>query len=101
VEATRIFEHTGRLWDPDELLATFSAPASASQGAQGPTASGDEATLPADLLDIIRQGCPPPNRSTLFHSVVAQLERRHWTIDAIAALLEKYPKRIARISSAA
>jgi hypothetical protein len=96
VEATRIFEHTGRLWDPDELLATFSAPASASQGAQGPTASGDEATLPADLLDIIRHGCPPPNRSTLFHSVIAQLERRHWTIDAIAALLEKYPKGIAQ-----
>jgi hypothetical protein len=96
VEATRIFEHTGRLWDPDELLATFSAPASASQGAQGPTASGDEATLPADLLDIIRHGCPPPNRSTLFHSVVAQLERRHWTIDAIAALLEKYPNGIAQ-----
>jgi hypothetical protein len=96
VEATRIFEHTGRLWDPDELLAAFSAPASASQGAQGPTASGDEATLPADLLDIIRHGCPPPNRSTLFHSVVAQLERRHWTIDAIAALLEKYPNGIAQ-----
>ena len=96
VEATRIFEHTGRLWDPDELLATFSAPASASQGAQGPTASGDEATLPADLLDIIRHGCPPPNRSTLFHSVVAQLERRHWTIDAIVALLEKYPNGIAQ-----
>src|SRR5262245_4795758 len=96
VEATRIFEHTGRLWDPDELLAAFSAPASASQGAQGPTASGDEATLPADLLEIIRHGCPPPNRSTLFHSVVAQLERRHWTIDAIAALLEKYPNGIAQ-----
>ena len=96
VEATRIFEHTGRLWDPDELLATFSAPASASQGAQGPTVSGDEATLPADLLDIIRYGCPPPNRSTLFHSVVAQLERRHWTIDAIAALLEKYPNGVAQ-----
>jgi hypothetical protein len=32
----------------------------------------------------------------LFHSVVAQLERRHWTIDAIAALLEKYPNGIAQ-----
>ena len=39
---------------------------------------------------------PRPNRSTVFHSVVAQLERRHWTIDAIVALLEKYPNGIAQ-----
>ena len=70
---------------------------------QGPTASGDEATLPADLLDIIRHGCPPPNRSTLFHSVVAQLERRHWTIDTISTceksangVAQKYIKRLRK-----
>ena len=31
VEGTRIFEHSARLWDPDELLATFSTPAAASR----------------------------------------------------------------------
>ena len=40
---------------------------------------GDEATLPDDLLELIRNGCPPPERSTLFHSVVAQLVRRRWS----------------------
>jgi hypothetical protein len=96
VESTRIFEYTARLWDPDELLATFSAPASSSQSAPDPSIEGDEATLPNDLLEIICQGCPPPDRSTLFHSVVAQLKRRHWTVEAIVALLEKYPNGIAQ-----
>ena len=63
VEATRIFEYTARLWDPDELLATFSTPASSSQSAPDPNTKGDiesdEATLPDDLLEIIRHGCPP------------------------------------------
>jgi hypothetical protein len=94
VEPTRIFEHTGRLWDPDELLAAFSMP---SAGQQTPTADADEATLPDDLLQIIRQGGDKnTDRSALFHRVVGQLKRRHWTIDAITALLEKYPDGIAR-----
>src|SRR5260370_27327517 len=36
------------------------------------------------------------DRSALFHSVVAQLKRRRWSIEAIAALLEKYPDGIAK-----
>jgi hypothetical protein len=95
VEATRIFERTGRLWHPDELLAAFPMP-SASQNA-GSGASGDEATLPDDLLEIIRNGGDnSADRSALFHSVVAQLKRRHWSIEAITALLEKYPDGIAK-----
>jgi putative DNA primase/helicase len=96
VESTRIFEHTGRLWDPDELLAAFATPTSPSaQGSLGGDA--DEATLPADLLEIIRGGSSPgADRSALFHGVIAQLKRRRWSVDAIVALLEKYPDGIAR-----
>jgi putative DNA primase/helicase len=96
VEPTKIFEHTGRLWDPDELLAAFSTPSPGPQPA-GPEA--DEATLPDDLLQTIRDGDggdPKVDRSGLFHSVIGQLKRRHWTAEAIAALLEKYPNGIAK-----
>lgn len=95
VEATRIFEHSGHLWNPDELLAQFSTPLFAQQ-ATAP--SFDEVTLPDDLLETIRQGGAgkATDRSALFHSVVAQLKRRNWTVDAIIALLEKYPEGIAK-----
>ena len=46
----------------------------------------------SDLLQLIRHGvADTEDRSAVFHSVVAQLKRRRWTVDAIAALLEKYP----------
>jgi hypothetical protein len=100
VEPTRIFEYTGRLWDPDELLEVFtpatSAAASAAPPSPGPT---DEATLPDDLLKDIRDGGVgtgnDKTRSALFQSVISQLKRRNWSIDAIVELLEKYPNGIA------
>jgi RepB DNA-primase N-terminal domain len=99
-ENTRIFEYTARLWDPDELVAAFSVPAASSQNASSPNATGsiegDEATLPDDLLETIRNGCPPPDRSRLFHSVVGQLKRRNWAVEAIVTLFEKYPTGIAQ-----
>src|SRR5262249_26083860 len=59
----------------------------------------DEASLPADLLDDIRNGGngrgSDASRSALFHKVIADLKRRHWTIEAITRLLEKYPNGIA------
>src|SRR5262249_1185568 len=97
VEPTRIFEYTGRLWDPDELLAAFSMSTASSQSAPNSNATGDEATLPHDRLELIRRGPAEANadRSALFHGVVGQLKRRHWTAEAITALLGKYPKGIA------
>src|SRR6516225_2278223 len=102
VEATRIAEQTGRHWDPDELLKAFSTCSPAVSAAGAPAASSApidaESTLPAELLKSIREGgvsaTSNAGRSGLFQSVIDQLKRRHWTIDDIVALLEKYPNGI-------
>ena len=98
IEPTRIFEHTGRLWNPDELLTVFSTPPSSNAASSAAsTANGEEATLPDDLLEIIRHGGDKGNdRSARFHSLVAALKRRRWSVEAIVALFEKYPNGIAR-----
>jgi hypothetical protein len=47
-------------------------------------------------LEIIRNGAAPGvDRSELFHKVIAALERRNWTTDAIVELFERYPDGIA------
>src|SRR5215468_9281201 len=98
VEPTRIVEQTGRLWDPDELLAAFSRVAEAVAAAAAPV--DYEATLPAELLKDIREGGVGKgndrSRSALFQSVVDQLKRRHWSIENIVALFEKYPNGVAK-----
>jgi hypothetical protein len=98
IEATRIVEQTGRLWDPDELLAAFSRVASAAAVAAPPI--DYEATLPEELLKDIREGGVgkgnDKSRSALFQSVIDQLKRRHWTVEDIFALLEKYPNGVAK-----
>jgi RepB DNA-primase N-terminal domain len=93
VEPTRIFEYTGRLWDPDELLAAFSEPApSGQQSAPGPDA--DEATLPDDLIELIRNGGPQGcDRSAVFHSVIGQLKRRNWTVRGRRCAVREVPGR--------
>jgi len=100
VEATRIAEQTGRLWDPDDLLQAFSTSSAASSAAApAPNAPIDaEATLPEELAKSIREGgvgtTNDKSRSALFQSVIDQLKRRHWTIDDIVALFEKYPNGV-------
>jgi putative DNA primase/helicase len=100
VEPTRIFEQTGRLWDPDELLEAFQPAAGASATTAASPAGGptDEATLPDDLLKDIRDGGVgkknDKSRSALFQSVISQLKRRNWSIEAIIELLERYPNGI-------
>src|SRR6516225_8414786 len=96
IEATRIVEQTGRLWDPDELLAAFSRVASAAAAAAAPI--DPETTLPEELLKDIREGGVgkgnDKSRSALFQSVVDQLKRRHWSVEDIVALFEKYPNGV-------
>ena len=98
IEATRIAEQTGRLWDPDELLQAFSTAPSAAT--VSPTPVDDKTTLPEELLKDIREGgvgkTNDKSRSALFQSVVDQLKRRHWSIESIIALFEKYPNGVAK-----
>ena len=102
VEVTRIFEQTGRLWDPDELLEAFRSIAISSATTTTSSPAGgaaDEATLPDDLLKDIHDGGVgkknDKSRSALFQSVVDQLRRRHWSVEAIIELFEKYPDGVA------
>jgi hypothetical protein len=102
IEPTRISEWTGRLWDPDELLKAFERVATAAAAAPAGSPTGDaadEATLPDDLLQAIRGGGigkgNDKTRSALFQSVVDQLKRRHWDVEAIIKLFEKYPNGVA------
>jgi hypothetical protein len=84
-----------RYYKAEELITALSAPAPGPQ-AGGPPPGADEATLPDDLLEIIRHGAAPgADRSEVFHKVIADLERRRWTTDAIVKLLERYPNGIA------
>jgi RepB DNA-primase from phage plasmid len=108
VEPTKIYQHNGRLWDPDELVHAFSEPVipelpgMPSPGAQPApqileeqTTEEQEVTLPTDLLERICNGSAPGTRSDAFHAVVRELWLRNWTLEAIVALLEKYPNGIA------
>jgi RepB DNA-primase N-terminal domain len=99
VEPTRIVEQTGKLWDPNELLTAFSRVASATATTAATAIPIDhEATLPEELLKDIREGGVgkgnDKSRSALFQSVIDQLKRRHWSIESIVALLEKYPNGV-------
>jgi hypothetical protein len=100
VEATKIVEHSGKLWSLEKLLEAF--PPIKPHGNRDCRDSADyaspfdEAMLPADLLDLIRNGVEKGFRSEKFHWVVAQLKKRHWSAEAITALFEKYPDGIAQ-----
>ena len=96
-ESTSIYQYTGRLWDPDELLATFSAQPGTAQVNPAQTAGidADESALPDDLLETIRADVAKGQRSSVFHGIIAQLKKRNWSVDAIVALLERYPNGIA------
>ena len=96
IEPTKILEQSET--SLEEALAAF---ADTNDGNAADTdtdtgADGDEAELPADLLHLIREGVDAgQDRSAAFHSVVARLKKRRWSVEAIAALLEKYPNGIA------
>jgi putative DNA primase/helicase len=105
VEPTRPVERTARLWDLGELLTAYGrtpAPA-APTPAPAPNPTPDEASLPEGLMKAIREGGASKglgakgdkSGSGLFHHIVGELKKRKWTVEAIAALLEKYPNGAA------
>jgi hypothetical protein len=102
VEPTRVVEWTGRLWEAGELEAQLASPvhsAARSAAPSGPSANADESSLPEDLMKEIRDGGAgqgdDASRSALFHAVVGKLTRRKWGVEAILALLKKYPAGVA------
>lgn len=54
-----------------------------------------EASLPSDLLKLIRNGVPAGQRSDRFFYVVKRLQDFGWSMDEISTLLERYPRGIA------
>jgi RepB DNA-primase from phage plasmid len=103
VEPTRIAEWSGRLWDPDELEAQLrAAPVHGTTAGPPPNGTGvvaDESSLPENLMKDIRDGGngqgDDATRSALFHAVIGKLARRKWDVDAIIALMQKYPQGAA------
>jgi hypothetical protein len=116
VEPTRIIEQSGRLWSPSELLEAHLpyvptikiAPSiSLAMMPNGASPASDiaalESSLPDELLESIRNGgvskglgvAQDASRSGLFHYVIGELKKRHWTIEQIHQLLERYPGGIA------
>jgi putative DNA primase/helicase len=65
--------------------------------------TADETSLPEELMKAIREGGASKglgakgdkSGSGLFHYVVGELKKRRWTVEAIVALLERYPNGAA------
>jgi putative DNA primase/helicase len=106
VTGTKILEHhPERLWTLTGLREIFEALSQPKAKAKAkpnagaakakPDASGDESTLPADLLDTIKNGTQNADRSAVFFGVVAELKRLGWSSDDIVALFERYPGGIS------
>src|SRR5262249_49087000 len=96
IEPTKIIEQSET--SLEEALAAFADVdvGNAAAAETGTGHAGDEAELPVDLLQLIRDGVEVgQDRSAGFHSVIARLKKRRWSVEAIAALLEKYPNGIA------
>ena len=96
IEPTKIVEQSET--SLEEALAAFAdvGDGNSADTDTGTDTTGDETELPADLLQLIRNGVDTDqDRSAAFHSGVARLKRRRWSAQAIAALLEKYPNGIA------
>jgi hypothetical protein len=90
------------LWTAEELEQAFPAPerkADAGTRAPPPAGAPDESSIPADTMRVICDGVPESmpkkDRSFAFFNVIVVLKQDGWTVDGIAALLEKYPGGIA------
>jgi putative DNA primase/helicase len=55
----------------------------------------DEASLPAELLKLVKEGVPIGKRSEKFHHAVGWLKDLRWSEEAILDLLKRYPTGIA------
>jgi hypothetical protein len=82
------------LWTSDEIEAAFPLTERKDDGAGASTGqgAGDETSIPDETLKVIRDGVAAnADRSHAFWNVILVLKQDGWSIDAIVALLEKYP----------
>ena len=94
-----------KIWTEEEFERVFMpSPASrpnGSQGTQGADADAgadtiDEASLPDDLLDLIRDGVSgTKDRSRAFMHAVGRLKDHGATVDGVYDLMSRYPDGIA------
>ena len=91
-----------KVWTEEEFERAFPPlPASAKSngGTQGGNTSADaidEASLPDDLMDLVRNGVArDKDRSRFFMGVVAGLKERGASVEGVYDLLSKYPNGIA------
>jgi Family of unknown function (DUF5906)/RepB DNA-primase from phage plasmid len=97
--ATRILEHGGRVWTPEQLEAAFPAPQKKKEwfGSDEWFRAFERGRygLPPWVATCVRDGAPVGERSEKFCGVVAELKGFRLSVDNITALLEKYPDGIA------
>jgi hypothetical protein len=92
---TRMLSTADRLWTPEQILKAFPLPERKTTNGGGHSHSSDEAAIPDDLMEVIRDGVEIGKRSEDFFHVVEQLKLRGWTVGGITELLEKHPGGIA------
>jgi len=92
VAPTRLLEFNPEvLWTPEDIEQAFPLPE------PKPTPPGaDEDNIPADTMDVIRNGVEDGQRSGAFWNVMIVLKRHGLTIDRIVELFETYPDGIAK-----
>jgi predicted P-loop ATPase len=98
ITPTRVLSTTDRLWTPKQIIEAFPLPpepTGSGSGSGGGGGSHDEGAIPTELMLLIRDGVQDGNRSDKFFQAVARLKLLDWSVDGIAALLEKYPRGIA------
>jgi AAA domain len=85
------------LWTPERFDIEFPPEPPKPNGGHAQDAGDmDEAGIPADTLEAIRNGVEDGLRSDVFWNVMVVLKRVGWTVDGITALLDRYPNGLAR-----
>jgi hypothetical protein len=85
------------LWTPEEIEQAFPLPERKTDDGGPLGGTADEASIPADTMQVIRDGVGKDNdRSHIFWNVMLALKRIGWTVDGITELLERHPDGIAR-----
>ena len=103
---TQIKHYSGKTYTADDLRTAFPTPqekqATGSSSKSNKKSASEnvdwslaELQLPDDLKRLIQDGVPEGDRSDQFHHAVGWLKDHGWTVEAITALLEKYPDGIA------